>query len=133
MTVLVEDIWYGQIRGEQIKPFLTAILHRGLRIDFFIQVLSTFSIFDLDFPCLFGFIFPFLFGLFFPFSIWTFISLVYSDFVSLSYSFFLFIPSRSIILDFFQKNFVRGKIIQFFLPKYCTYWVDCEMLTVWKL
>ena len=46
------------------KHFLTAILHRGLRNDFFF----------ISIPIYF---FQFLFGLLFPFSIWTFISLFY--------------------------------------------------------
>ena len=41
--------------------FLTAILHRGLRNDFFFQFQFTFSI------LIWTFIFPFLFGLLFPF------------------------------------------------------------------
>ena len=49
--------------------FLTAILHRGLRNDFFFSLQFTFSNFYLDFY------FPFLFGHLFPFSIWTFIFL----------------------------------------------------------
>ena len=49
--------------------FLTAILHRGLRNDFFFF----FSSANLLFPLFYlDFYFPFLFGLLFPFSIWTF-------------------------------------------------------------
>ena len=55
--------------------FLTAILHRGLRNDFFFQVTSTF--------------FHIIFGLLFPFSIWTFNSLLYLDF-SIPFIFGLF-------------------------------------------
>ena len=77
------------------RSFLTAILHRGLRNDFFFSLRSfTFHIlFGLLFPFLFpfsiwtflsllylDFYFPFLFGLFYPFSIWTFLSLFYLDF-----------------------------------------------------
>ena len=87
--------------------FLTAILHRGLRNDFFFSLRSfTFSNFYLDFyfPFLFGllfpffiwtFIFPFLFGLLFPFSHWTFISLLFLfslfslDFYSIAVTFWI--------------------------------------------
>ena len=53
--------------------FLTAILHRGLRNDFFFFSQFTFSNFYLDF-------YFFLFRLLFPFSLWIFISLFYLDF-----------------------------------------------------
>ena len=51
--------------------FLTAILHRGLRNDFFFQFQFKFSNFYLDF--------------YFPFSIWTFVFLFNLDFISLFY------------------------------------------------
>ena len=46
--------------------FLTAILHRGLRNDFFFSVVRHFR----------KYFFHILYGLLFPFSIWTFISLL---------------------------------------------------------
>ena len=58
---------------------MTAILHRGLRNDFFFQFRFTFSNFNLDFyfPFLFGLLFPFFcldcYYLLFPFFLWTFI------------------------------------------------------------
>ena len=55
---------------EKSNEFLTAILHRGLRNDFFFSSVRHFRIY----------FFQFLFGLLFPFSIWTFISLLYLDF-----------------------------------------------------
>ena len=70
--------------GMTYLQFLTALLLRGLRNDFFFQFLQfTFSNYYLDFyfPFLFGllfplflctFIFPFLFEHLFPFSLWTF-------------------------------------------------------------
>ena len=66
------------------RSFLTAILHRGLRNDFFFSghIYFFHILFGLLFPfsiwiyislfCL-DFYFPFLFGLLFPFSIWTLI------------------------------------------------------------
>ena len=55
--------------------FLTAILHRGLRNDFFFRSHLVFPYFIWTFISLFflDFYFPFLFGLLFPFSFWTFI------------------------------------------------------------
>ena len=80
--------------------FLTAILHCGLRNDFFFHYVHLLSIFYLDcyFPFSFvllfpfpiwpfislfslDFYFPFLIGLLFPFFIWTFISLFSLDFL----------------------------------------------------
>ena len=78
---------YGAARPQDIERyiFLTAILHRGLRNDFFFifQYRFTFSNFCMDFSV------PFIFGLFFPFSIWTFLSLFYLDF-SIPFLFGLF-------------------------------------------
>ena len=82
---------------------LTAILHRGLRSDFFFNSNLLFPIF------IWTFIFPFLFGLLFSFSIWTFISLFYLDFLQFFFIFFFsfvllysFLSYRSLISDFFQ-------------------------------
>ena len=60
----------------KLTYFLTAILHRGLRNDFFFSFSNLlFPIFIWTFISLFylDFYFPFLSGLLFPFSIWTFI------------------------------------------------------------
>ena len=88
-----------------LTPFLTAILHRGLRNDYFFFHLNqfTFSNFYLDFyfPFLFGllfslfsldfyfsFLFGLLFSLYFPF-LWTFISLFSLDFYSIAVTFWI--------------------------------------------
>ena len=63
--------------------FLTAILKRDLRNDFFF--FST----NLPFPIfIWTFISPFLFGLLYPFSFWTFISLFLWTFISLLIPFY---------------------------------------------
>ena len=61
---------YWRIFNNFRLRFFTAILHRGLRNDFFSLRSFTFSIF-------FYFYFPFLFRLVFPFFIWTPISLFF--------------------------------------------------------
>ena len=84
-------ILFFKLLHHRLCVFLTAILHRGLRNDFFSLLSFTFSNFSLDFyfPFLFGLLFLFfLFGLlfsllflfsffsldfYFPFSFWTFI------------------------------------------------------------
>jgi hypothetical protein len=70
------------------STFLTAILHRGLRNDFFSCHISFFHI---------------SFGLLFPFSFWTFISLFFLDFYFLFYYF-------SIIFYYFSTNFYSFSI-----------------------
>ena len=84
-------------------PFLTAILHRGLRNDFFFNSNLLFPIF------IWTFIFPFLFGLLFSFFLWTFIFSLdfYLPFPFFRWTFifpFLFgrLFNRGHILDFFQ-------------------------------
>ena len=82
------------------SKFLTAILHRGLRNDFFFHYVHLLSIFYLDFY------FPFLFGLLFPFSIWTFLSLLYLDFYfpflfGLFYPFSIWTFLSLLCLDFY--------------------------------
>ena len=57
-------------KGKFFLNFLTGILHRGLRNDFFLQFQLTFSNFYLDFYFLFGLLF----------SLWTFISPFSLDF-----------------------------------------------------
>ena len=76
-----------------VVSFLTVILHRGLRNDFFfsIPIWTFISLSSLDF--------------YFPFSLWTFISLLFlfSLFSLVFYfPFSLFLFNRGHILDFFQ-------------------------------
>ena len=110
--------------------FLTAILHRGLRNDFFF---SFFFNTDLLFPIFIwtflshlylDFSFPFPFGLFFPFSIWTFISLFYMDapifsfllkFFSFLFKFFQFVSIRSIR---FNSFYIQSRSHFGFLPNF---------------
>ena len=87
--------------GIFVKPvftqFLTAILHRGLRNDFFSQpftqflfgVLFPFFVWTFIFLFSLGFYFHFLFRLIFPFSLWTFISLFSLDFYSIAVTFWI--------------------------------------------
>ena len=88
--------------------FFTAILHRGLRNDFFFNSNLNFPIF------IWTFIFPFLFGLLFSFFLWSFIfcflfgllfpfSLISLDFC-FPFSLWTFIQSGH-ISDFFQNFF----------------------------
>ena len=102
MTVLVEDIWYGQIRGEQIKPFFWPRFYIVVLGMFFYSGLIYFFhiLCGLLFPFSIWIYFSFYFWTFFTFSILTFISLVFFDFFPFHVLFFLFIPSRSIILHF---------------------------------
>ena len=77
IITLVKLIFLSNSNFQRVYMFLTAILHRGLRNDFFLflqpiyffpfSIWTFISLFFLDFY------FPFLFGLLFPFSIWTFI------------------------------------------------------------
>ena len=103
-----------------MTSFLTAILHRGLRNDFFFSpiyffqflfgLLFPFFLRTFIFPFLFGLLFPlfsgdfyFLFGLLFPFSLWTFISLFSLDF---------YFPSLLGLLFFFSSNH-NGIVLRF--------------------
>ena len=95
-----------------LNIFLTAILHLGLRNDFFfISTNLLFSNLYLDFfSFLFGpffFHFPFLFGLFFPFSFWTFIPLFSFSFISSSKFFF----------NSFIRSWLHMGFLQFFFNK----------------
>ena len=84
--------------GLGVRSFLTAILHRGLRICFF-----------------FTSHLHFLFGLLFPFSLWSFISLFYLD-IFFSIFFHFFCNSLSFLFQFFIISFLfnRGHILNFF-------------------
>ena len=81
------------------EPFLTTVLHRGLRNDFFFLNQFTFSNFYLDlyFPSLWTSISLFSLDFYFPFSLWTFIFLLFPFFWT-----FIQSCNRSQILDFFQ-------------------------------
>ena len=95
-------------------PFLTAILHRGLRNCFFYLCISVhlLSIFSLDLYI------PFLFGLLFPFSISTFLN-SFSFFFLFLFQFF-FIPFPVLfnfvsILFFIRLPSLFGFLSNFFL------------------
>ena len=104
--------------------FLTAILHRGLRNDFFSFLQFTFSNFYLDFYSLFLLEFYFLFRLFSPFSTWTFSPFsIWTFFISfqckLLFPFFPVFPFKFFSFYFsilFQSVFLfdRGHILDFF-------------------
>ena len=99
-------LWKGRnpklrflFQNSKLKGFLTAILHRGLRNDFFflqpiyffpfsIWTFTSLFFMDFYFPFLFGHLFPFSIWNYFPFSIWTFISLLYLD-ISFPSNFFV--------------------------------------------
>ena len=94
-----------ECKASQIKVF-TAVLHRGLRNDFFSLCLFTFSNFYL--PFLFGFLFTFSFGTFiFPFL-------------------FGLLYNRIHILDFFQFFFITiERNTKWYTIKLLCKWVIC--------
>ena len=124
--------------------FLTAILHRGLRNDFFFSLIYFFQfLFGLLFPFfLRTFIFPFLFGLLFPFFLGTFIfsldfyflfgllfSLFSLDFYfpfifGLLFSLWTFIQSRSHFG--FLPNFFSYKVRYSIFRNFHLHWKEAE-------
>ena len=77
--------------------FLTAILHRGLRNNFFFhfnQFTSSNFCLDFYFPLLFGLLFLFLWT-FIPFSFWNFIFVLFPFYFPFPFFIWTFIQSRS--------------------------------------
>ena len=97
---------------------MTAILHRGLRNDFFsnsdllfpISIWTFISLFSLDFY------FPFLFGLLFSFSLWTVTTFLFPFFVWTFIFPFLFgrLFNCGHILDFFQIFIIKFQLFKMF-------------------
>ena len=107
---------------EELSWFLTAILHRGLRNDFFFIFFSqfTFSNFYLDFY------FPFLFGLLFLFSLFSL------DFLPLLFLDFYFRLIFVLFSSYFRLIFVLFSFPLFYLDFYSiavTFWISSKFFS----